>query len=166
MPQYKKIKKPLRTNHKASQQSAAKTPEPKLHSGATSQTKSQEYSALVFKNVQALLESNNDKDTIKRYKSLCKRSGGLLRSVGLIQFLSFLAAKATKDSEVHHQYLLNHLTAELNSVDIIKAQNSDGLLEKIRQQNLAQYMHTTTRVLKLLQWHKRIADILITGDAG
>ncbi len=45
----------------------------------------------------------------------------------------------------------------------------ENLLGKISDQSLPNYMHTTKEVLKFLQWHKRIADILIEGtvdDSG
>jgi len=132
------------------------------------QSKSQVYSNLVFPQVQALIEQHSGRkdDSLKRYRSLCKRSGGLLRSVGLIQWLSFLAAKAARD-EVHHQYLLDNLVSELNTIkDNFNVKSSDDLLQIVRNQSLPEYMCTTTQVLKLIQWHKHIADILITAGEG
>jgi len=128
------------------------------------QSKSQIYSNIVFPQIQALISQHQGDENLKRYKSLCKRSGGLLRSVGLIQWLSFLAAKAAR-GEVHHQYLLDNLVSELTAIKVLKVKGSDELLLTVRKQSLPEYMYTTTQVLKLLQWHKRIADILITsGD--
>jgi len=151
MAKYKKKAKPVR---KDTQPIVASAP-------VVSVSKSQEYSNLVFTQVNELLQSDQTPESIKRYRSLCKRSGGLLRTVGLIQFLTFLAAKASKESEVHHQYLLDHLVTELKQLNILQAKDSEDLLTQVRIQNLPHYMHTTTQVLKLLQWHKRIADILI-----
>jgi CRISPR type III-B/RAMP module-associated protein Cmr5 len=129
----------------------------------TMQSKSQVYSNIVFPQIQSLINQHQADESIKRYKSLCKRSGGLLRSVGLIQWLSFLAAKAAR-GEVHHQYLLDNLVTELTAINkTIKVKTSEELLLTVRKQNLPEYMYTTTQVLKLLQWHKRIADILITS---
>jgi CRISPR type III-B/RAMP module-associated protein Cmr5 len=128
----------------------------------TMQSKSQVYSNIVFPQIQSLINQHQPDESIKRYKSLCKRSGGLLRSVGLIQWLSFLAAKAAR-GEVHHQYLLDNLASELTAIKVLKVKDSNELLLTVRKQNLPEYMYTTTQVLKLLQWHKRIADILITS---
>jgi len=128
----------------------------------TMQSKSQVYSNTVFPQVQTLINQHQADESLKRYKSLCKRSGGLLRSVGLIQWLSFLAAKAAR-GEVHHQYLLDNLASELTAIKVLKVKDSNELLLTVRKQNLPEYMYTTTQVLKLLQWHKRIADILITS---
>ncbi len=158
MGKYKKKPKPARSNNQSVGIVRTRTTNIKL------QTKSQKYSQLVFTTIIDLINADHDSKTIKRYKSLCKRSGGLLRTVGLIQFLTFLAAKATKETEVHHQYLLDQLKSELKEINVLDAQDSHYLLDKIRQQNLPVYMNTTTQVLQLLQWHKRIADILITGD--
>ncbi|QTA80250.1 Putative CRISPR type III-B/RAMP module RAMP protein Cmr5 [Desulfonema limicola] len=128
------------------------------------QSKSQLYSDLVFINVQDLVQSlENDDKRLKKYKSLCKRSGGVFRTVGLIQFLTFLAAKATKDTEKHHEDLLSHLRLELHTCNIVNSENIVSFLAAIRQQEFAEYMRTSAETLKFLQWHKRISDILIIG---
>ena len=133
-------------------------------------SKGQIYSDLVFRNIEKLVEDDlKDQDgqgnsrQVKRYKSLCKRSGGILRTVGLIQFLTFLAAKATKESEIHHHYFLEHLMSELSELSIVQTENQLTFLKIVRQQELPEYMRTTSETLKLLQWHKRISDILIIG---
>ena len=127
--------------------------------------KSQIYSELVFKHIQGLVAEQSDDKMIRRYKSLCKRSGGVMRTVGLIQFLTFLAAKATKESEIHHEHLLNHLRLSLDEIGLIRTQNNSDFLSAVRQQSLAEYMRTTNEILKFLQWHRRIAEILIAGTA-
>ena len=130
------------------------------------QSKSQLYSDAVFKRVAAYVNNTEaDNQKKKKYKSLCKRGGGVLRTVGLIQFLTFLKAKSQKPSEDHHRTLLEHLQKELNKFDILKSSDIDSMLTKVREQSLPNYMHTTKEVLKFLQWHKRMADILIEGTA-
>ena len=129
------------------------------------QSKSQQYSDAVYRRVQAYVNNQETNDTQKRkYKSLCKRAGGVLRTVGLIQFLVFLKAKWQRD-EIHHNTLLEHLKQELNEFNIINANNVNAMLTNIREQSLPNYMQTTKEVLKFLQWHKRMADILIEGTA-
>ena len=130
------------------------------------QSKSQQYSDAVFRRVSAYANNNEtDQQKKKKYKSLCKRAGGVLRTVGLIQFLTFLQAKAQKDSEVHHKTLLEHLQQELREFNILKSKEIDSMLTKVREQSLPNYMQTTKEVLKFLQWHKRMSDILIDGTA-
>jgi len=130
------------------------------------QSKSQQFSEAVFERVSSYVnDSTKDKEMKKKYKSLCKRSGGVLRTVGLIQFLTFLKAKGQKPSEEQHNYLLGHLQDELYHFGIVNATNIENMLLKIRTQSLPNYMYTTKEVLKLLQWHKRMADILIQGNA-
>jgi CRISPR type III-B/RAMP module-associated protein Cmr5 len=130
------------------------------------QSKSQQYSEAVYKRIAAYINNRDTDEQIKRkYKSLCKRSGGVLRMVGLIQFLTFLQAKAQKESEVHHQTLLEHIQQELNEFKIVKSNDINSMLSKIRELSLPNYMHTTKEVLKFLQWHKRMSDILIQGTA-
>lgn len=129
------------------------------------QSRSQKYSDMVFNQIDAFVSAapENDK-ALKKYKSLCKRSGGIMRTVGLVQFLTFLAAKGRRQGEIHHQYLLSHLREELNTIGVVQAQTTENFLRTVRQQNLPDYMRATTSVLKLLQWHKRISDILISGN--
>jgi CRISPR type III-B/RAMP module-associated protein Cmr5 len=131
-------------------------------------SKSQIYSQIVFENIAQLVKEHTEENkSVKRYKSLVKRSGGLLRSVGLIQFLSFLAAKAAgrEQEQKHHIFLLNHLTDELNKLKILTVTDRFDLIKKIQSQELPQYMRVTQDILKLLQWHRRISDILISGTA-
>ena len=129
------------------------------------QSKDQRYSESVFKEVQGLVADGGSSQEVKRYKSLCKRAGSILRTVGLIQFLVYLKAKAAKASEVHHKYLLDHLASGLKNNAVVGNSGSDDLIEKIRRHNLGDYMYVTRETLRLLQWHKRIADILIEGTA-
>lgn len=143
-------------------------------------SKSQLYSDIVFKQVEKFIsEQKTEQEMIKRYKPLCKRAGGIMRTVGLIQFLTYLAAKGAKKSEVHHKFLLEHLAQELIETDIVtkseiqklkdkdvnKKEEFNYLLTAIRKQDLHKYMQTTHEVLKFLQWHKRIAEVLISGTA-
>ena len=125
---------------------------------------SQKHSDIVFNSIGALVEAQGD-DSLpaRRYKSLAKRAGGILRTVGLVQFLSFLAAKA---GESHYRSLLDHLTRELDAIDAVPATTPVTLLSKVRQMDLPDYMRTTSLALQLLQWHGRISDIMITGTAG
>jgi len=121
--------------------------------------KSQKYSDIVFKNVSRII---NEKDDIpKQYKSLCKRAGGIFRSVGLVQFVTFIEAKGKK--EVFYSKLSEHLQRELNDIDLLKSKDSSDYLKNIRELALPEYMNVSRAVLQLLQWHKRIAEILIEG---
>jgi len=130
-------------------------------------SKSQIYSEIVFTKVQDYVAGHTDEKSVKKYKSLNKRAGGVLRTVGLIQFLTFLKAKApNRDSkEIHHHFLLEHLREELSELEIVRTQDTSELLNNIRGQELPEYMRTTSETLRLLQWHKRISDILISGTA-
>lgn len=126
-------------------------------------TKSQEFSEIVFNQIQVYLSnSTEDIDIHKKYKSLCKRSGGVMRTVGLIQYLTFLRAKAAKEPQ--HGLLLKHLSQELAALKVVNTNDVETFVQSVRNQSLPNYMRTTTEVLRLLQWHKRIADILIDSS--
>lgn len=133
------------------------------------QSKSQRFANAVFPNVQAMAElqreakkqgDGNDLQTIK-YKSLCKRAGSLVRNSGLMQTVAFFEARANKDE--HYKDLRDHLKKELNGLNIIRKE--DSLLDYVRSRSLPQYMFLTREVLHLLNWHKRLADAMITGTA-
>lgn len=122
---------------------------------------SQKYSNIVFPRIQKNLNKAPN-DVLKQYKSLCKRSGGILRTVGLIQYLAFIMAKS-KDK--HYEMLLNDLTDEWKELSGNNAiANANDFLDNVRAMMLSDYMQCTRRVLMLLQWHKRIADILIKSE--
>ncbi|MBI5591684.1 MAG: type III-B CRISPR module-associated protein Cmr5 [Deltaproteobacteria bacterium] len=132
------------------------------------QSKSQRFSDVVFTRVQQIAQSQqqggeNDRRA-RKYKSLCKRSGGVLRNSGLMQYLAFLKARGQRPSEYHHQILYLHLQDEIRVLGMIGG-NVD-LFDYSRQTGLPVYMRLTREVLLLLQWHKRLADTLIQGDAS
>lgn len=126
-------------------------------------TRSQRYSDTVFNSIQTFVNQEQDILLQRKYKSLCKRAGGVLRTVGMIQFLTFLAAR--KPKEIQHGILLEHIRMELSTLGILSVNAEQDLLRLVRQATLAKYMQLTTDVLTLLQWHKRICDVLIEGTA-
>ena len=128
-------------------------------------TTSQKYSNIVFSRIQANVNATTDGDVLRRYKSLCKRSGGILRTVGLVQYLAFVMAKSKENKSDHYKMLLNDLAEEwkrLSGNNTIA--NADAFLDNVRAMMLSDYMQCTRRMLLLLQWHKRISDILIEGE--
>ncbi len=133
------------------------------------QSKSQRFANTVFPNVQAMAELQQEakkqgggKDLqVRKYKSLCKRAGSLVRNSGLMQTVAFFEARANKDE--HYKILRDHLKKELKGLDIIRKEES--LLDYVRSRSLPQYMYLTREVLHLLNWHKRLADAMITGTA-
>lgn len=126
-------------------------------------TRSQKHADAVFGEVERYVGEEQNQQTLRRYKSLCKRAGGLLRTVGLIQFLAFVEAKGRR--ETYYAALIEHVRRELHGVAGLQCADSAGLLTQVRRQELPRYMQTTRQVLLLLQWHKRVAEILIEGNA-
>src|SRR5512133_487684 len=121
--------------------------------------KSQKYSGLVFDNVKSI--ANVDANVAKRYKSLCKRAGGIFRTVGLVHFVTFIEAKGKK--EPNYEVLSHHLQSEINEIQLLKSTDANDYLKKIRELNLPKFMQVSQTVLQLLQWHKRMSEILIEG---
>ena len=132
------------------------------------QSRSQRFSDMVFRRVFEIADEQTqggefDKKA-KKYKSLCKRSGGMLRNSGLMQFIAFLKARGQRDSQRHHIILYDHLAEELQESGIMG--NNDNLFRFCYTISLPMYIRLTREVLLLLQWHKRLADTLIQGDAS
>lgn len=130
-------------------------------------TRSQVYSDVIFGLVQGYVDGTRDDQQKKRYKALCKRSGGLLRTIGLVQYLTYLKAKG--EGEAHYKRLLGHLAEGLSrsrgeQVAAGATELGDTLLANVRRQGSLDYMQTTREIFGLIQWHKRIADILIEGN--
>lgn len=130
-------------------------------------SKNQIYADLVFPKVMDIAEQqrrNGENDLRQRkYRSLCKRAGSLVRSSGLMQTVAFFIAKAQKEKEKHHEDLLHHVEAVLRELEFLEKDKS--LFEKLRKADLPLYMHLTREILHLFNWHKRFADILISGTA-
>lgn len=127
--------------------------------------KSQIYSEFAFEQVSTVAETCKDDEntkTARSYKSLCKRAGGIFRTVGLIQFVTFIEAKGKK--ETHYKKLMEQLREELNKLEIVNSDNTTTCLAAIRKLSLPQYMQATQVVLQLLMWHRRMAEILIEGE--
>ncbi|NNM55362.1 MAG: type III-B CRISPR module-associated protein Cmr5 [Spirochaetales bacterium] len=124
-------------------------------------SRSQRYADIVFEKIKTFVGAPSS--DLSGYKSLCKRSGGLLRTLGLMQFLVFLKAKEAKNTQ--HGVLLKHLQEELKELKDLETSNENDLIQKVLKETLPSYMKITKTVLLLLQWHKRIAEILIDAEA-
>ncbi len=120
------------------------------------QSKAQRFAEVVFPRVSEASEQQ----WAGKYKTLCKKAGSLVRNSGLMQMLAFCRAKGQRDAERHHECLLEHLQQELAKLKILPEGND--LLEYIQQTAVPEYMYITREVLHLLNWHKRLADTLIT----
>lgn len=128
-------------------------------------SKSQIFADTVFPRVQEIASAQQQGQDLqaRKYKSLCKRAGSLVRNSGLIQTLAFCTAKGQRPSEAHHHDLLNHLESELQALAILAG--GQNLFDHARTASLPEYMYLTREVLHLLNWHKRLADTLIQGAA-
>jgi len=120
----------------------------------TIQSKSQQFANQVFPHVQTMAAT----DRAAKYKTLCKKAGSLVRNSGLMQTLAFFKAR----DEEHHRDLVTHLEQELRSLEILPA--GKNLFDYTRASSVPVYMYLTREILLLLNWHKRLADTLITKE--
>ena len=123
-------------------------------------SKSQRFSETVFPRVQAV--AGGPAADAKKYKTLSKKAGSLVRNSGLMQTLAFFMARGRKNGEEHHQILLDHLQEELRELGLLG--DREEFYETTRAAELPQYMVLTRETLLLLNWHKRLAEILIQAD--
>jgi CRISPR type III-B/RAMP module-associated protein Cmr5 len=130
-------------------------------------TKSQKYSQIVFLHVDTYRSNTTEREVQRKYKGLCKRAGGLLRTMGLMQFVAYLMAKGTHNNEAHHLMLLGQLRDSLHQAGIAPRTNHDEAFRDwiANRNNVPEYMRVTREVLAFLYWHKQFADILIEGNA-
>lgn len=126
------------------------------------QTKSQRFANAVLPRVLAV--AGDDQGQARKYKTLCKKAGSLVRNSGLMQVLAFFHARAQR--EHHFKTLIDHLTSELVAGEVIEpdAENQERyLFDYVRTTSVPVYMILTREVLHLLNWHKRFCDTLIDG---
>ncbi|WP_027180400.1 type III-B CRISPR module-associated protein Cmr5 [Maridesulfovibrio bastinii] len=123
--------------------------------------KSQKYSEFVFEEVKAVVAQEGGSQ--QQYKSLCRRAGGIFRTVGLLQFMAFIEAKGTKYG--YYQDLGEQLRRELKKLKLVDDDNRDPFFEILRKAQLPEYMHISRTVLELLQWHKRLSEVMISGQS-
>lgn len=121
----------------------------------------QKYSDLVFKEVETVLPMETKFKT--KYKSLCKRAGGMFRTVGLLQFMTFIDAKGRKEKQ--YAILGEQLRREMHELKLVNTSELEPFLQTLRKAELPEYMHVSRCMLDLLQWHKRISEIMITGES-
>ncbi len=123
------------------------------------QTNDQRYANEVFLNIQAMMDDGQ----AGKYKTVCKKAGSLVRNSGLMQAMAFLKARGQRQAEHHHQTLLDHIKDELIGLGCIPPATND-ITDYIRTTSLSNYMIHTRQILKLLNWHKRLADTLILQE--
>ncbi len=121
-------------------------------------TKNQRYAEAVMPNVLDVVDTY-DEDFQKKYKTLTKKAGSLVRNSGLMQTLAFFCARGQKDKDKHYQVLLKHLEQELQGLKLMLC--TENLYQVVREAEVPHYMVLTREVILLLNWHKRLAETLI-----
>jgi len=125
------------------------------------QSKNQRFANAVFPLVQEISAQEN----AGKYKTLAKKAGSLVRNSGLMQTLAFFQAKGQKYD--HFNILTSHLEYELIGLGIIPARTDhtgNYLFDYVLKSSVPEYMYLTREILHLLNWHKRLADTLITKE--
>jgi CRISPR-associated protein Cmr5 len=114
------------------------------------QTRNQQYAAKVFNHVQAVPAAEHDK-----YIAMAHKLPVLIRTAGLAQALAFV--NTTKEGA--HERLLDHLA------ETVSAGTREALLNRIRTDDLSQYIRLTQETLAALLWYKRFAQSIASTKA-
>lgn len=126
-------------------------------------SRNQAYSAAVYDNVCSV--AKEQESIAGKYKGLCKRAGSLVRTSGLMQTVAFMEARGQRDSERQYLVLLEHLQSELLKLKVVNQQQGRfWLAAHVRTLELPEYMALTSKILLLLNWHKRLVETLIKAD--
>ncbi len=118
----------------------------------------------MYGNVKAIAEG--EPAHARKYRGLCRSAGSLVRNTGLLPALAFFAARGSREPQ-HHD-LLKHLEDELDALCLVTLPHDDShtpfpLVSWLEGCDLPNYLRVSRDVLRLLTWHKRLAETLIVG---
>ena len=114
------------------------------------QTLQQRYAQQVYQKVK-WVEQNWGPQQGKEYGTMALKLPVLVRQAGLVQALTFVAARG-KDSQ---KRILDDLAG------VLGFKSRDALLTQAQLAQLAQYMYLTRQVLWALEWFKRFAQAIL-----
>jgi len=118
------------------------------------QTRDQKYATAAYERVMRV--EGKDETQRRSYGSMAHKLPILIRSAGLAQALTFVAARGS----AIQLRLLTDLAETIGLAD------SKQLLEKVYKANLSEYMHLTQQLMAALLWYKRFAQSILDIDAS
>ena len=120
------------------------------------QTLQQRYANGVYRRIQDVKKSYPDEKQ-KEYGALALKLPVLVRQAGLVQALTFVAAR---QRDAHKRRILDDLA------QVLDVNSGDDLLKQAREAPLPEYMFLTHRVLWALEWFKRFAQSELKVEPG
>ena len=127
------------------------------------QTLQQRYAAKVYERIQSVLTDYPGKENKKKrdeYGALALKLPVLVRQAGLIQALTFVAARYSSQHDAHKYRILDDLAL------VLGMGSGDDLLKQARTVLLPKYMFLTQQVLWALEWFKRFAQSELKVEPG
>ncbi len=121
------------------------------------QTLQQKYADAVYRRIQDVKTSYPDEKKRKEYGALALKLPILVRQAGLVQALTFVAAR---QRDAHKRRILDDLA------QVLGEGSGEDLLEQAREAPLAKYMYLTQQVLWALEWFKRFAQSELKVEPG
>ena len=122
-------------------------------------TLQQRYADAVYQRIQDVKQSYPD-DKQKEYGALALKLPVLVRQAGLVQALTFVAARQDRQRDAHKRRILDDLA------QVLDMGSGDDLLKRARKAPLPEYMFLTQRVLWALEWFKRFAQSELKVEPG
>ena len=119
-------------------------------------TLQQKYAEAVYRCIQDVKQSYPDEKG-KEYGALALKLPILVRQAGLVQALTFVAAR---QQDKHKRRILDDLAK------VLGAGTGDDLLEQARKASLPEYMLHTQKILLALEWFKRFAQSELKVEPG
>ena len=119
-------------------------------------TLQQKYAEAVYRCIQDVKQSYPDEKG-KEYGALALKLPILVRQAGLVQALTFVAAR---QQDKHKRRILDDLAK------VLGAGTGDDLLEQARKASLPEYMLLTQKILLALEWFKRFAQSELKVEPG
>ncbi|MCB9128782.1 MAG: type III-B CRISPR module-associated protein Cmr5 [Ardenticatenales bacterium] len=124
---------------------------------ATFKTRSQVYATKVLAKVEAIESNTNQGDKLRsQYGSMSHKLPVLIRTAGLAQAISFVAARGQQGAKT----LLDDLSV------VVGQEDGDKLQKKVLEAKLPEYMRLTQEALYALLWFKRFAQSVLDVDAS
>ncbi len=121
------------------------------------QTLQQKYADAIYRRIQDVKTSYPDEKKRKEYGALALKLPVLVRQAGLVQALTFVAAR---QRDAHKRRILDDLA------QVLGEGSGEDLLEQAREAPLVKYMYLTQRVLWALEWFKRFAQSELKVEPG
>lgn len=123
-------------------------------------TRDQERAAMAFEHVNTFA-GDDKKARAKKYGTMVHKLPALLQTAGLCQTLHFVQARGDEDQRL----LVGHFAKQLQRVNSA-INDSNALLARARQADLAEYLQLTDEAMACAAWYRRLVQGILKIEAS